>query len=106
MARTYWSGVGGSIAFGATTFCVVEWSLNGEAAKIDTTNTCDVISGVAYQSFINGPVLIQGSVKAYFDTLNDPFASPISLTLGSSVTLTLNVGSSGKAWVIPARIDK
>ena len=102
MARTFYTGISGSVLIGATTLCVVEWSISLDATKIDTTNTCDGI----YGSFINGPVMVTGSVKSYFDSTNNPFSSPISLVLGQAVTLTLNVGSSGKFWSVPARVDK
>lgn len=102
--RNFITGAGGSIMVGATTLCVVEWSIKLDAPTVDTTNTCDLIAGIAYNSFINAPISVTGSVKSYFDSANNPFTTPL-VTLGATVTLVLNVGLSGKSWTIPARIS-
>lgn len=99
--RHFTSGRGGTVLFGANSVCVYEWSLMLEGSRLDTTNVCDGI----YNSFITGPINVSGELKAYYDTANPIWAAPVTLTVGMAVTLTLNIGQSGSAWVVPALVD-
>lgn len=108
MAHTFWNGFSGTVLVGAFTLDITEWSGDVETEVLDTTNTSNYDSGTAlgWQSNINGVSKMSGSVKTYFDSLNIPTGATAGIKNGASVTLTLNIGGTGKTIICPARISK
>ncbi|WP_020469318.1 phage tail tube protein [Zavarzinella formosa] len=98
---TYLNGFGGNAEFATSTLQVESWSLNINAESLDTTNTGDA----GWVSNITGAKSAEGSCKAYFDVSAVPTGAA-GLLPGSSGTLTLNLGASGKAYMFTARITQ
>jgi Asp-tRNA(Asn)/Glu-tRNA(Gln) amidotransferase A subunit family amidase len=103
MSHTFINGFSGTVLCGAFVLDVTEWSADVEVEILDTTNTGDL----GWQSNINGCKKATGSCKTFWDTATVPTGSSGgAITNGASVTLTLNIGSSGRSIVVPARVGK
>lgn len=100
-APVYTNGFGGSAVFASATLLVDSWSLNINAESLDTTNTGDA----GWVSNITGAKSAEGSCKAYFDTNAVPTGAA-GILPGSSGTLSLNVGATGKTYAFTARITQ
>lgn len=103
MAHTYINGFSGTVLCGAYALDVTEWSADIEVEILDTTNTGDL----GWQTNINGCKKATGSCKTFWDTAAVPTgAGAANIQNGTTVTLTLNIGNSGRFFVIPARVGK
>jgi hypothetical protein len=103
------NGFEGVVLCGAFSLDVTEWDGDIETEILDTTNTSgyDPVSARGWQSNINGVSKMSGSVKTYFDIGSVPFGvGGCNVRNGTSVTLTLTIGSSGKVIICPARVGK
>ncbi len=99
-AHLFKTGLSGNVLVGSHILSIVEWNFKEDGSEVDTTSTTDGL----YGSFIVGPHKVTVSVKAYYDFNNDPYTSPISLSVGDTVTLTLELGDSGSNYVVPALV--
>jgi hypothetical protein len=103
MMATYINGQGGSVIVGSTTLPVTSWSGSASAELLDVTTT----GSNGWMERILGIKDFSGNLKVPFDTASVPFSSPLSLKPGTSVTLKLQIGTSGTMYyTIPALIEK
>jgi hypothetical protein len=103
MAHTFINGFSGTVLCAAYALDITEWSCDVEVEILDTTNTGDL----GWQTNINGCKKATGSVKTFWDTAAVPTgAANANIQNGTSVTLTLNIGNSGRSIIVPARVGK
>jgi predicted secreted protein len=98
---TYVNGFGGNAQFAAFVLVVESWSLNISTEALDVTTT----GSAGWEQNIAGTSNAEGSCKTFFDTTSSPTGAA-GLIPGTAGTLTLNIGSSGKAFVLPVRITQ
>lgn len=97
------NGSSGSISFNGNTFCVTNWTLNGEATEIDVTTTCNA---GAYSGIV-GTTKFSGSATGFWDTSAMPTASAgLNIRPGVTATMTLAIGASAKSFSFSATITK
>lgn len=80
----------------STTVALTEWEVNPEVDDLEGTST---ESGGFYVPF-PGVVKAEITITGYFDAWLNPYAAPVNLTPGTSVSLLLGVSqtNTGVAW--------
>lgn len=99
------SGVGGNVTMGGTTFSVREWKLSISADAIKVTSTADL----GAQTNITGPVGGEGSFKINADCTElslETLAPQATECSVSPVAATFDLGSSGQTISANVRITK
>jgi len=103
------NGFSGTVLCDAATLDITEWTCDVETEILDTTNTgdYDIVTARGWQSNINGVSKATGTVKTYWDTAAVPTSTTtVNIKNGSTATLTLNIGRSGRTIVMPVRVGK
>lgn len=100
-AHTYINGFSGTLTLAAATLDIESWTLTVTGEAVDTTNTGDG----GWESNITGAKAWEVSCKTFWDSAAVPTGAA-GFTPGTSGTLTLNVGSSGKTYTGSARITQ
>jgi hypothetical protein len=107
-ANTFLNGFSGTVLAASYALDITEWDCDIETEILDTTNTSGYDSGTAraWQTNINGVSKATGSVKTYYDSGNVPTGATVNIRNGTSVTLQLNIGNTGKSIAMTARVGK
>lgn len=108
-SNTFINGFSGTVLAGSYSLDITEWDADIETEILDTTNTSgyDATTARGWQTNINGVSKATGTVKTYFDTGNVPTGSNgVNIRNGTSVTLQLNIGNTGKFITFSARVGK
>lgn len=93
-------GYSGSVIVGGSTFCVTEWSVSESAEREEVTDSCDG----DVRTYATRSPTIEGTAKGYWDTASIPTSASNNIYAGVSATIVCRLGSSGKAYSIPATI--
>jgi hypothetical protein len=97
------TGFDGTVVSGSNDMNVTAFSIDIEAAAINTMNTSDA----GWEDEIDGPKKVSGSFDFNYDPTNSPFASVANLLPGSGTypTLTLKA-TTGQVYTGLARVSK
>lgn len=101
------NGSGGSIIINTidepTVLCVTDWSIEISDDLIDVTTSCSALDSdlINWVDRIAGFASATVTVNTVYDAATLYWEDPLNIVAGLFVTCTLNIGRSGKFFVVP-----